>query len=60
MWQDTNVSEVHAASIFRVKIQVEVFWVVALCSFVVAYQRFGGQRCLLVKMEAHSITTQQT
>jgi hypothetical protein len=28
MWYDTNVSEGHTASIFRVKIQFEVFWVV--------------------------------
>jgi hypothetical protein len=28
-----------------VKIQVEVFWVMTLCSVVVGYQRFGGPNC---------------
>jgi len=38
MLLDTNVSEVHAASIFRVKILVEVLWVVTPYSVVVGYQ----------------------
>jgi hypothetical protein len=42
MWQDTNVSNDHSASIFRVKIQVEVFWFVTPCSAVLGHQRFGG------------------
>jgi hypothetical protein len=29
-----------------VKIRIEVFWVVTLCSVVVGYQRFGGPCCL--------------
>jgi hypothetical protein len=29
-----------------VKTQVEVFWVVAPCSVVVIYQRFGGNCCV--------------
>jgi hypothetical protein len=29
-----------------VKIQVEVFWVVTLCCFVIGYQRFRGSCCL--------------
>jgi hypothetical protein len=27
-------------------LQIEVFWVVALCRVVVGYQRFGGPHCL--------------
>jgi hypothetical protein len=46
LWQDTNVSDVHAASIFRVKIQDEIFWVVTQCSVVAGYQRFGCPWCL--------------
>jgi hypothetical protein len=55
LWQDTNVSEDHAASIFSVKgedgssmafravkIQGEVFWVVTPCSVVARYQCFKG------------------
>jgi len=34
LWQDTNVSKVHAASIFR------VFWVVTPCKVVVGYEKF--------------------
>jgi hypothetical protein len=38
LWYDTtNVSEVHAVSIF---------WVVTSCSVVVGYQRLGGPCCL--------------
>jgi len=29
-----------------VKIQVEVFWIVTLCSVAVGYQHFGGSCCL--------------
>jgi hypothetical protein len=28
-----------------VMFQVEVFWVVTLCSYMVGYQRFGGPCC---------------
>jgi hypothetical protein len=34
-----------------VKIQVEVFWVVKLCSDVVGYQCFGVSCCLLLQGE---------
>jgi len=30
----------------EMKIQVGVFWVVALCSVAVGYQHFGGPYCL--------------
>jgi hypothetical protein len=55
LWQDTNVSEGHAASIFRVKwyeiftavkIQIVVFGVVTACSVVAGHQSFGGPCCL--------------
>jgi len=34
-----------------VKIQVEVFWVMMPCSFVVVYQCFGRLRCFHLEME---------
>jgi len=39
-------SEDPAASIFRVKTGVEVFWVVTPCSVAVGHQSFGGPCCL--------------
>jgi hypothetical protein len=52
LWQDTNVSEVHAASIF---------WVVTPCSVVVGYQCFRVPRCRhLHNTKLHGVTTQKT
>jgi len=45
-----------------VKIQVEVFWVMMPCSFVVVYQCFGRLRCFHLEMEmeaARSFTSWQ-
>jgi hypothetical protein len=49
---DTNVSEVHAAFIFRVK------WVVTPCNVVVGYQSFRGPCCL--HLQHFTLKTQKT
>jgi len=36
-----------------VKIQVEVIWVVMLCSVSVGYEHIGGPCCLHLKGEVH-------
>jgi len=47
-----------------VKIQVEFFWIVTPCSYVVGYRRFGGPCCLLqdewnVGIPPQGVTTQK-
>jgi hypothetical protein len=56
----------------RMKIHVEVFWIVTPCGIVVGYQRFGGPCCLHLQGEMkapkrwypsttlHGVTTQKT
>jgi hypothetical protein len=56
MWQDTNVSEDLVASIFRVKIQVSVFWVMTPYSDVLGYHRFRGPCCLHLQGEDLSLS----
>jgi len=43
-----------------VKIQVEVFWVVMLCSVVVGYQCFRGQSCLQLQGEVTRMAKSDT
>jgi hypothetical protein len=72
-WSNTKIGPLLKFEIFTaVKIQIEVFWVVMTCSFVVGHQRFRGQ-CFTVRWKQqdppkrrcptiilHGVTTQKT
>jgi hypothetical protein len=51
MWYLSNILNVRVEVFTAVKIQVQVLWVVTLCSLVAGYQRFRGPYCLHLQVE---------